>query len=770
MQLLNYIMIFSGSALMVYNIVRYGMFVKSSAGLEKNRKNTGLLIVPLLLLVFFLIGYVVIGITLEPNLLVASILLGGSIFVFLLLTVMFIIIRHLRETDRLLAVRYEEMKEQLRMQADEYLSIFLINLTKDEVEERAGTELLENDRAAVSYTELLEGRTKRVIYGETVKGPDEGAGRMARESLMRSYNDGQTSVSAVALMRSGEGLPQYVRFRATLTKMPVSGDIVAMITEKPFNRQIVRDRLLDTVLMEEYDRISYLVEGTYHELISNDVHRDRMLLPSTGGEPTEYETLYYNYILPAMPKDRKKEGGPNPLRLSVIDGALAERDFYDVDAPFLLNGETRFKHIRFYCVNRQTRFYLMLLSDSTLVTEEQMEQNRKLKEALDDALNAHQEALRSHQEEALYFEALSGDLAKPVEKTVSLTASGQKDGRNGSPEQRLADTHKEALTLRTLVEDLMTMSRIQRGTLEMRKEHANLHRCAQGLVSEFASGAAEKNIRLTADTSGVKNADVCCDRDHMRRVLARLLKNSIAFAPEGAEVRLSIDEEDGPEQTYVFAVRNPGLPMPDEVRAHIFEPAAWNGGTEETRKALPGSAIGMAVVKAFVDAMDGEISVTSGENGDTAFVIRMRLDASEETGACGCPSPTEKKEVFRILLADDNEINREVGQLLLTGEGWEVDTAENGKQALDRVAGAEPGYYGLVLMDIRMPVLDGYGAVRAIRALPGGQGKVPVLAMTADTDPEDVKAAIEAGMDGHLSKPVDPAAVRAEIEKLRAEP
>ena len=154
MQLLNYIMIFSGSALMVYNIVRYGMFVKSSAGLEKNRKNTGLLIVPLLLLVFFLIGYVVIGITLEPNLLVASILLGGSIFVFLLLTVMFIIIRHLRETDRLLAVRYEEMKEQLRMQADEYLSIFLINLTKDEVEDRAGTELTEADHAHRTYSVL----------------------------------------------------------------------------------------------------------------------------------------------------------------------------------------------------------------------------------------------------------------------------------------------------------------------------------------------------------------------------------------------------------------------------------------------------------------------------------------------------------------------------------------------------------------------------------------------------------------------------------------
>ncbi|MBO4366384.1 MAG: hypothetical protein J5843_01870, partial [Clostridia bacterium] len=281
MQLLNYIMIFSGSALMVYNIIRYGLFVKSSIGLEKSRRNTGLLIVPLVLLIFFLIGYVVIGITLEPNLLVAAILLGGSIFVFLLLVVMFSIVRNLRETDRLLAVRYEEMKEQVHMQGDKCLSVFLVNLSKDEVEDRAGNALFDSDLSAVSYTELLEGRLPHIIRGETVSGAEEGAGKLSRASLMQNYNDGQTSVSVIALVRNGKELPMYVRFQVALTKMPVSGDIVAMITEKKFNRQIVRDRLLDTVLLEEYDRISYLIDGMYHELVSNDTNREMKLLPPT---------------------------------------------------------------------------------------------------------------------------------------------------------------------------------------------------------------------------------------------------------------------------------------------------------------------------------------------------------------------------------------------------------------------------------------------------------------------------------------------------------
>lgn len=139
MRLLIGIMIFAGSGLMVYNIIRYGTFVKNSRSLEQQSIRNGLLITPLLLLIFFLIGYVIVGLSGIANLLIAGILLGGSIFVFILLLVMFSIIRHVRDTDQVLAHRYEEMRAELNAITRDSLAAFLVNLTRDEIEERAGT-------------------------------------------------------------------------------------------------------------------------------------------------------------------------------------------------------------------------------------------------------------------------------------------------------------------------------------------------------------------------------------------------------------------------------------------------------------------------------------------------------------------------------------------------------------------------------------------------------------------------------------------------------
>ena len=269
------VMIFAGSALMIYNIIRYGVFVKDSRTLEQQTMRMGMLVVPLILLVFFLVGYIVVGLSGIADLMMASILLGGSIFVFLLLMVMYGIIGHIRDTDRVLAHRYEEMRTELNAITRDSLAAFLVNLTRDEVEERAGSFLYDSDYETDVYSELLQAR-KAYVLDAAGKETDS---TFRREELLRRYEEGHTSVSKVLLVRRKDGEAGYVRMTATLSKMPVSGDIVAFIIERPYNEEVIQKALLEDVLMDQYDRIAYLIDGKYRVIISNTGKKKGLLLP-----------------------------------------------------------------------------------------------------------------------------------------------------------------------------------------------------------------------------------------------------------------------------------------------------------------------------------------------------------------------------------------------------------------------------------------------------------------------------------------------------------
>ena len=357
-------MIFAGSALMIYNIIRYGTFVRKTNELERYNRMRILYIVPLLLLVFFLIGYLVIGFSRVANLMVALILLGGSIFVFLLLQVLYTIVGRMRDTDAVLSTRYEEMKESLAALTKDSLSTFRVNLTKDEIEDRAGTNLYESDYATDRYSEMIKARNRNVVDPDYYETNSE---LFTRDGLLQHYLDGQTTASEVVLVQRSDGETGFVRFEANLTKKPVSGDIVAFLIEHEFDEHVIRNLLLNRVLMDHFDRIAYLIDGNYHVLVSNAGQKENLVIPDDA-EGT-YESVYLNYILPALPKDRKPSGQPNPLRLSVIDKALADQPIYEYTTPFVINGKTFYKQFLFYRVDVSAKYYLMLIGDVTTEAE-----------------------------------------------------------------------------------------------------------------------------------------------------------------------------------------------------------------------------------------------------------------------------------------------------------------------------------------------------------------------------------------------------------------
>ncbi len=757
MRLLIGIMIFAGSGLMVYNIIRYGTFVKNSRSLEQQSIRNGLLITPLLLLIFFLIGYVIVGLSGIANLLIAGILLGGSIFVFILLLVMFSIIRHVRDTDQVLAHRYEEMRAELNAITRDSLAAFLVNLTRDEIEERAGTYLYDSDYLSDTYSDMLRARAEYVLEADFAGSENS---KFKRERLLQLYSEGQTFESEEILVRRKDGEAGYVRFEATLSKMPVSGDIVGFFIERPYNEEVVRRTLLQRVMMDQYDRIAYMIDGKYRVVISNAGKKKTLLLPDD--EDDTYESLYLNYILPAMPKDRDKTSAPNPLRLSVIDRALARDPVYDVNAPFIIEGETRYKHIIFYRIDGRAKFYLMLIADSTQLQEEQKARNQQLSDALEQAVHAREAQSR-------FFSRVSRDLQNPVDSILQSAAAAAGEGDLARTGQYLEKIGASGRQLRNLLEDLLAMSQIDSGSLELEEKPADLRMLAEGLMEQFASEKREKQLSFHTEASGLRRNAVLCDEARLRRVLSRLLENSCAFAPDGGTISLTVSQGEAAEGEKLpceFCIRNGGVKIPPDALEHIFEEDSWADNSH--RDQLPGVGLGMTVAKAFVDSMGGSIHIRSGEDGDVSVRIELAfLPVPAEAADDGAQSGGEG--AIHVLLVDDNEINREIGELMLTGEGWTVDLAADGGEAVAAVSAAAPGTFDLVLMDVNMPVMNGYEATAAIRALPDpALAGIPIVALTANAFREEAKEALQAGMNGFVSKPIDPAAIRRELERIRS--
>ena len=395
----------------------------------------------------------------------------------------------------------------------------------------------------------------------------------------------------------------------------------------------------------------------------------------------------------------------------------------------------------------------------------------KLRMAAEDALQVAESANKA---KSTFLSNMSHDIRTPMNAIIGFTTLAISSIHDGAKvEDYLNKILSASKHLLSLINDVLDMSRIESGKVVIEEEAIDFKQMLQELYSIVAEQAEAKGLELSMDTKGLDYTAVYCDETRMKQVVLNLISNAIKFTPYGGKVFVGAKNlgaiSEG-KAVFELRVKDNGIGMSEEFAQHVFEP--FEREQSSTVSKIQGTGLGMAIAKNIIEMMGGTIEVKTKKGAGTEFILqfKLRLQSKAETEASEAKSELLPKEQDftgkRLLLVEDNELNKEIACELLGSYGFELETAENGQEAVDMVAASAPGYYDLVLMDVQMPIMDGHEATRHIRALENAElAQIPIVAMTANAFEEDRQASKECGMNGFISKPINMQEVLKALEE-----
>ena len=392
--------------------------------------------------------------------------------------------------------------------------------------------------------------------------------------------------------------------------------------------------------------------------------------------------------------------------------------------------------------------------------------DHEIRARLERAATAAEDANRA---KSSFLSSMSHDIRTPMNAIVGFTTlAASRLDQPEKVEEYLNKIKSSSTHLLSLINDILDMSHIESGKVSLDEQPYNLVDLLDDLYSIIQAETSARQLYFSINTESVRHTEVRCDKLRINQILLNLLGNALKFTNPGGFIKVTLDELPGAPVgygRYRFTVSDTGIGMSPEFVEHIFDP--FERERTSTISGIQGTGLGMAIAKNLVDMMHGTISVKSTQGKGTSFTVELTLQLACEGATAAAQEaktqhvdPSHRLRHSRILLVDDNDLNREIAITLLEDEGFTVEYAVNGCEAVEKIMDAPSGHYQLVLMDVQMPVMNGYEATKAIRRLNDPtRAQVPILAMTADAFEEDRQKALRSGMNGHLTKPV-------EIDKL----
>ena len=417
--------------------------------------------------------------------------------------------------------------------------------------------------------------------------------------------------------------------------------------------------------------------------------------------------------------------------------------------------------------------------DMTEEKEHEIEQDKNLRNALAAAEHANRA-------KTVFLNNMSHDIRTPMNAIIGFTALATTHIDNKELVlDYLKKIHISGQHLLSLINDVLDMSRIENGSVRIEYTVVHLPDILHDLNTIIQESVHSKQQELYIDTQDVLHEDIITDKLRLTQVLLNISSNAVKFTPVGGTVNIRVSEKpcrrDGCT-TVVFSVKDNGIGMSPEFREQVFD--SFTREHTVTENGIGGTGLGMAITKNIVDMLGGTIQVESEVGRGTEFTVMLECEISgttvkeEPDSEQREPLKNEKQKIRaeiqrryegkKVLLVEDNELNREIATAIMEEIGLDVDCVEDGTDAVNIMSSAEGRKYDLIFMDIQMPKMDGYTATREIRTLNDPKcANIPIIAMTANAFEEDRKKAIKAGMNAHIAKPISADIILENLERMR---
>lgn len=579
---------------------------------------------------------------------------------------------------------------------------------------------------------------------------DEDNEDLSPEGLMESYWSGKDNVSKTywAERRDTKDVV-WIRVDARVVPRLDTGELIALFSNWDVTRTKNTDRMMELIIEFDYDYVEYiLARNGHYEIMAKE---SGAISPKRKG--IDYDSDIAEYLrkvavsehleedickmqVPAIVKHLEKE----PLYIQEVD--VREAD-----------GSIRRKMLRYAYMDRQIGSIIKSCTDIEDIVKEEKKKQEQLEEALE-------EAERANGAKSEFLAHMSHDIRTPMNAIIGMTSIAKEECKDEKILEYLEKIEGSGQFLLGLINDILDISKIESGNLKLNPRIVHLEEFDSAIDTSIRPLMEEKKIEFQYDMHcGVD----CIYTDSVRfnQIFFNILSNAAKYTPEGGKVIFTAEslrrEQD--IEWVRFVVQDTGVGMSQEFLSHAFE-AFVQESNRELAQQWQGTGLGLSIVKKLVGMMEGEIHINSEIGKGTEVVIDLPLTIAKPEGEHKKPVAEEQPQDLkdrRVLLVEDNEINTFVARRILENQGAIVEHAENGKEAVDAVVGNPEGYYEVIIMDIRMPVMNGLEATAAIRKLERSDaGSIPIIAMTANAYDEDMRQSLEAGMNAHLAKPIDP--------------
>lgn len=579
------------------------------------------------------------------------------------------------------------------------------------------------------------------------------------EALMNMYLGGVDTVSKIfwAECRDTHEVI-WVRVDVRIAKQTQTGNLVAFFSNWDVTRERNLNQMMELVIQFDYDYVKYISSRTgYFEVIVAE--ENVYLFPDRQGK--DYDDEIRRYLTQIAVTDRLEED-IQAMQLPAILAHLEKEQLYiyeiDIREP---DGSVRRKMFRYAYMNREMGTIIKSCTD----IEDIVNEEKKKQEQLELALEA---AERANGAKSEFLAHMSHDIRTPMNAIIGVTAIAKEECKDETILEYLDKIDGASKFLLGLINDILDISKIESGNLKLKPQVFYREEFDHAIDTTIRPLMKKKNLKFRYNM----NCGVECiyvDIVRFKQIFFNVLSNAAKYTPEGGVVDFTAEHlRSGKDEHWVrFFIRDTGIGMSEEFAKHAFEPFEQEQNREIAQQ-WQGTGLGLPIVKKLVNLMEGEISINSQIGKGTEVIIDLPLTLAEKDmmdEKWGKEQAVDGLKGKRVLVVEDNDINTFVARRILESRGICVEHAENGREAVEAFARSEKGYYDLILMDVRMPIMNGLDATREIRKLSRPDAlQVPIVAMSANAYDEDMQMSIAAGMNAHLAKPIEPVLLLKTIE------